>query len=147
MKTRALLSTALIAIVALAIAVPAVGQGLTIHWQIALRGNSAADWASAEYTFQASPSSKHVVTFSKFTVEAMTPNLPDGTRLGVFIGPSTSPDKPYGRQIGTISIEGGSGAMVMYGAKVPTVRKGTTVAVVYTDRVPNGNNITLKGKF
>ena len=153
MKTRMLLSTALVAIVALAMVVPTGGQfpstsGLTIHWQIVLRGSSAADWASAEYTFQGpTPSVKQAGGYAKFTVEAVTPGLPDGSKLGVFIGPTTSPAEPYGTLVGTISIEGGSGALVMFGARVPTVQKGTTVTVVYTHTAPNGENRTLKGTF
>jgi hypothetical protein len=96
--------------------------GLSIHWRITLRGTSAANWASAEYTFLAPPpqANKHFDS-SKFIVEAYTSQLPDGTKLNVFIGPSPTPSQPYGKLVGTIVVSGGSGALVLFDARTPMV--------------------------
>ena len=154
MKIRTLLSTALILA---ALALTAVGQtpsptpprstGLTINWQITLRGASADNWAIADYTFQLSPSAKKTDAFTKFTVVAQTPGLRDGTNLNVFIGPSSTPEEPYGKLVGIIVVNGGSGAMVLTNAKTPTVQKGTTVTVVNARPTPNERNLNVKGAF
>jgi len=156
MKTRTVLSTAVLAIVALALAAPVVGQslhrsGLTIHWQILLRGDAANAWALAEYDAAtasiAPPPSPKDKLFTKFTVSAITPGMPDGTKLGVYIGPSTNPHEPYGRLVGTIEVSEGAGGMVLLAAKVPAVRKGTTVTVANIGPIPDGRTVILKGTF
>jgi len=139
MKTRTLLGTALLAIVALALTVPAVGQsslggpGQGIHWQVALRGETARNSGMAEYsTFRASllpPSAAKGKILRKFTVETITPDLADGNKLDVYLGPSTVANEPFGKLVGTIDVDAGSGAMILIAAKVPTVRDGSTVTV------------------
>jgi hypothetical protein len=155
MKTRTLLGTALLAIFALALAAPAVGQslhgpGLTIHWQTFLRGDAANTWALAEYdaftaSIAPSPSPKDTL-FTKFTVSAITPGMPDGTKLGVYLGPSTNPQEP-GKLVGVIEVSGGAGGMVLLNAKAPAISKGTTVTVANIGPIPFGHVITLQGTF
>jgi hypothetical protein len=156
MKAKTLLSTALLAIFALALAAPAVAQslhgpGLTIHWQTFLRGDAANTWALAEYdAFTASvapsPSPKDTL-FTKFTVSAITPRLLDGTKLGVYLGPSTNPQEPYGKLVGVIVVESGVGGMVLIDAKAPVITKGTTVTVTNIGPIPFGRALTLQGSF
>jgi hypothetical protein len=94
----------------------------------------------------APPRSPKEQIFSKFSVEAYAPQLPDETKLGVFLGPSTSIKEPYGKLVGIIEVQGGSGAMILVGAKTPVIKKGTTVAVTLLSPIP-GQNATLNGKF
>jgi hypothetical protein len=156
MKTRTLLSAALLAIFALALAAPAVGQslhnpGLSIHWQIFLRGDAANTWAVAEYdvftvSIAPSPTPKEKL-FTKFTVSAITPGVPDGTKLGVYLGPSTTPQEPYGKLVGVIEVSGGAGGMVLINAKAPSISKGTTVTVANIGPTPVRRAIALQGTF
>lgn len=159
MRTRTVLSTALLAIVALVLAAPVVGQsptprgsGLTIHWQIFLRGGETANsWAQADYdAFTASiappPTVKGDQVFTKFVVTAVTPYAADGTKLGVFIGPSTTSKEPYGKLVGLIEIGAGSGGMVLVDAKTPIVQKGTTVTITNIGPIPD-KRVMLKGTF
>jgi hypothetical protein len=156
MKTKAVLSTAILVVVAFALTAPVVGQnlhgsGLTIHWQIFLRGDSVNTWALAEYdaftpSIAPSPSPKETV-FTRFTVTATTPALENGTKLGVFLGPSTGVNEPYGKLVGIIDVNDGAGGMVLIGAKVPTIQKGTTVTVTNIGRIPNRPFMVLKGTF
>ena len=158
MKTRTLLSTAVLAIVALAFTASAVGQsptpptppGLGIHWQIALTGATARDSGIAVYeTFRASlapPATANGPVYKKFTVETVTPSVRDGEKLDVFLGPSTDPREPYGKLVGTIDVSGGFGAMILSAAKVPVIVKGTTVSIVSHQETAAGELI-LKGTF
>jgi hypothetical protein len=155
-KIRTLLSTALLAIVSLALMVPAVGQsvsspGLGVHWQIALRGATARNSGTAEYfTFRATVAPPSTVKggklFTKFTVEAITPDLEDGSMLDVFLGPSTRADQPYGKLVGTIDVDAGVGAMVLIAAKVPVVQDGTTVSIV-SHVATARETLVMKGTF
>ena len=155
MKTRTLLSTAVLAIVALAFTVSAVGQsqtppGLGTHWQIALTGATARDSGIAVYeTFRASlapPATANGPVYKKFTVETVTPSVRDGEKLDVFLGPSADPREPWGKLVGTIDVSGGAGAMILTAAKVPVIVKGTTVSIVSHQETAAGELI-LKGTF
>jgi hypothetical protein len=138
MKTRTLLSTVVLALVALALTVPAVGQSIT--WKIVLHGTNIRNSGTAEYV---------TAQFTKFNVESVTPSMADGTKLDVFLGPSTNPNEPYGKLVGIIDVDGGLGAMVLIGPKVPLVKKGTTVSVVehVTDSEAGRESLVLKGIF
>jgi hypothetical protein len=136
MKTRTLLSTAVLAIVALALTVPAVGQ--TLNWQIPLRGDNARNFGSADYSV--------VKVARKFTVDTTTPTLADGTQLDVYIGPSTNPNEPYGKLVGTIDVDGGLGAMILIAARAPKVHDGTTVSIVEHLQTIRGD-LLMKGTF
>ncbi len=141
MKIKTLLSTAVLAIVALALTVPAVGQTASITWKIDLHGPSIRNTGTAEYFTGAS-------LFSKFSVDTVTPSLVNGTKLDVFLGPATSTNEPYGKLVGVIEVDGGFGAMVLSGAKTPSVRKGTTVSIVEHDESSVvGERLIMKGTF
>jgi hypothetical protein len=136
MKIRALLSTTLLAVVALALTVPAVGQSL--NWQIPLRGETARNSGSADYST--------LKTSHKFTVDTLTPDLADGRMLDVFVGPGTNPKEPYGKLVGTIEVNGGLGAMILIAAKAPVVHDGTTVTIVEHGETAAGQ-VIVKGTF
>jgi len=135
MKTRTLLSTAVLAIVALALTVPAVGQ--TLNWQIPLRGETARNFGTADYVT--------VKTAAKFSVEATVPSMEDGAKLEVFIGPPTNANEPFGKLVGVIDIDSGSGAMILIGAKAPSIHAGNTVLVV--DHSTARGEVVLKGTY
>jgi len=141
MKAKTMLGTALLSLVALALTVAAVGQASTT-WKIALRGSSPRNSGSAEY-FTGGQS------FSKFSVDTVTPELANGIRLDVFLGPSTSTNEPYGKLVGSIDVDGGFGAMVLTGAKIPVVKKGSTVSVVEHDgsSAAGNENLVMRGTF
>jgi hypothetical protein len=140
MKIRTLLSTAVLAIVALALTVPAVGQS-SMTWKISLHGATARSYGTAEY-FSADAAKASI----RFTVETTTPSLVDGTKLNVFIGPATNPREPYGKLVGTIDVDGGVGAMILSAAKAPAVHDGTTVSIIEQGETAAGERI-LKGTF
>ena len=155
MKIRTLLSTALLAIVALALTAPAVGQslsgpGLAIHWQIRLKSDTPRNTGTAEYdTFRAAvlpPATANGKLVSRFTVETITPSLQDGTKLEVYVGPSTNVNEPYGKLVGFIDVDGGIGAMVLVAAKVPLIKDGSTVSIVEHGETATGQMI-LNGTF
>jgi hypothetical protein len=155
MKMQTLLSSAVLSIVALALTAPAVGQsvkgpGLTIHWEIGLKGPTPRNSGSAAYdTFRASltpPATADGKLIRRFTVETITPELADGARLDVFLGPPTTANEPYGKLVGTIDVDGGAGAMILISAKAPFVEKGTTVVVVGHGETAAGD-LMLKGTF
>jgi hypothetical protein len=155
MKTRTLISTAVLAIVALALTIPAVAQnlggtGVGIQWRIGLYGPNVRNSGAAVYgidrTSLAPPTSVNNKTVSTFTVKTITPSLIDGTNMDVFIGPSTNLNEPYGKLAGTINVQGGFGAMVLIGAKVPLVVKGTTVTVIEHQENLAGQ-VVLQGSF
>jgi hypothetical protein len=155
MKTRTLISTAVLAIVALALTIPAVGQNLRgtgsgIQWQIGLYGPNVRNSGAAMYEVDRAslvpPTGANNKTITTFTVKTITPSLIDGTVMDVFIGPSTNPNEPYGKLVGTINVEGGLGAMVLIGAKVPAVEKGTTVSIIEHQESLAGQ-LVLKGTF
>jgi hypothetical protein len=97
-------------------------------------------------TSLAPPTSVNNKTVSTFTVKTITPSLIDGTNMDVFIGPSTNLNEPYGKLAGTINVQGGFGAMVLIGAKVPLVVKGTTVTVIEHQENLAGQ-VVLQGSF
>jgi hypothetical protein len=141
MKVRTLFSAAVLSIIALAFTVSAVGQSASITWKIDLHGASIRNTGTAEYFTNAS-------SFSKFSVDTVTPSLRDGIKLDVFLGPSTSTNEPYGKLVGVIEVDGGFGAMVLSGAKTPAVRKGTTVSIVEHDESSiTGEHLVMKGTF
>lgn len=150
-KPRTLLNFALLVLVGLSMSAPAASQTESyIHWQAMLRGETANTWALAEYAILkpvVAPSPVANDTFVKFSVVAVTPNLPDGTQLGVFLGPPTDLKDPYGKLVGVINIKGGTGAMIRFSAKVPAVRLGTPIAVVDMNPVPGTHQTVLQGKF
>jgi hypothetical protein len=141
MKTRTLLSTAALAIVALALTIPAVGQTST-SWKITLHGADARNTGVAEYSTNAE-------LFSKFSVDTVTPDVVTGRKLDVFVGPSSSANEPYGKLVGIITVDRGAGAMVLSGAKLPPVREGTTVSIVEHEgaSVNGGDSLLMKGTF
>ena len=151
MKSRMLIGLAVLTLLALGLSAPAVSQTeWNIHWQIIMRGEMANTWAVAEYAVlrpSADPTPIPQHTFTKFSVEAVTPGLPDGTQLGVYLGPSIDPKEPYGKLVGVINISEGTGAMVRFGAKVPVVRIGTSVTVANLNPTPGQPPVVLKGKF
>jgi len=155
MKTRTLLSTAVLAMVALALTIPALGQslsgtGTSNRWQIGLYGPNVRNSGAAVYeTSKASlapPANINSKVVTKFTVETVTPSLANGSQLDVFLGPSTNPNEPYGKLVGIINVEGGVGAMILIGARVPTIEKGTTVSIVGHEESVAGE-LMLKGAF
>jgi hypothetical protein len=73
--------------------------------------------------------------------------MPDGTKLGVYVGPPTNPQEQHGKLVGIIEISGGAGGMVLIDAKAPLIRKGTTVTVTNIGPIPFGHVVTLKGTF
>jgi len=137
MKIKTLLSTAVLAIVALALTVPAVGQSLT--WQTPLRGNTASSFGSADYST--------LKVTRTFTVVTTTPNVADGAKLDVFIGPTSNLREPYGKLVGTIEVEGGIGAMILISARAPVVHDGTTVSVVEHQETAAAGELVMKGTF
>jgi len=151
MKSRTLFSLALLTLIALGLSATAVGQTESyIHWQIVLRGETANTWAMADYAIlrpSVAPSPIANDTFAKFSVEAVTPGLPDGTQLGVFLGPSIDPKAPYGKLVGVINISGGTGAMIRFAAKLPAVHIGTTVTVTNLIPTPGQPPVVLQGRF
>jgi hypothetical protein len=136
MKLRALLSTTMFAVVALALTVPAVGQSL--NWQIPLRSETARNSGSADYST--------LKTSHKFTVETLTPSLADGAKLDVFVGPASNVKEPYGKFVGTIEVDRGIGAMILVAANAPLVRDGTTVTIVEHGETAAGV-VIMKGTF
>ena len=140
MKVRTLVSAAVLSIVALALTVPAVGQA-SITWKIALHSANIRNTGTAEYVTHAQ--------FKKFSVDTITPDLADGIKLDVFLGPSTSVNEPYGKLVGVIDVDGGSGAMVLNGPKTPVIRKGTTVSIVDHDEssAAGRGQLIMKGIF
>ncbi len=154
MKVKLLVTTALLAIVALALSAPAVAQslkgpGLGITWQVALVGSTPHNSGTAIYeTFRATiaPPPALGKTLSKFIVETTTPTLSNGTKLDVFLGPGTTANEPYGKLVGTIEVDGGVGAMILIAAKVPTIEKGSTITVVEHGDTAAGEPI-LRGSF
>lgn len=154
MKNLTLLSTAVIAIVALALTAPLVAQtasgpGLGIQWQIALSGDTARNSGTAQYdSFRATATPPATVgkVFTKFSVETHTPEVADGGVLDVFLGPGSSPREPYGKLVGTIEVNGGNGAMILIAAKTPTIEKGSTVTVTSHQSTAAGD-VLLKGTF
>jgi hypothetical protein len=141
MKTRTLISATVLSIVALALTVSAVGQSASVTWKIALHGANIRNTGTAEYFTNAQ-------LFSKFSVDTTTPDLADGIKLDVFLGPSTSTNEPYGKLVGVIDVDGGFGAMVLSGARTPVVRKGTTVSIVQHDESSVvGERLVMKGTF
>jgi hypothetical protein len=146
-----------LALAVLVVPTPAVGQnpgfGLGIHWQILLGGEAAKAWALADYDVLSVPAAPQPVTsrtlplYKKFTVEATTPGLPDGTKLGVFIGPSTSANEPYGKLVGIIDVREGAGGMILLAGRVPSVHKGTTVTVDILGSTPTSEHLILTGTF
>lgn len=73
--------------------------------------------------------------------------MPDGTKLGVYVGPTKDPNEPFGKLVGLIEINGGTGGMVLINAKAPSIRKGTTVTVRNVGPIPFGHVVTLRGTF
>jgi hypothetical protein len=155
MKTRNLLSAAVLAVVALALTLPAVGQsvngnGSSIHWLIGLNGTNPRNSGTAVYDKTSSgivpPTSPKTKVVTTFTVQTVTPNLANGSKLDVFIGPATGVNEPYGKLVGIIETDGGLGAMVLIGAKTPSVDKGTTVSVVAHEESAAGE-LMLQGTF
>jgi len=149
MKARTLAGIVLLTLVALVLSAPAVGQ-TDIHWKIFLSGPVADTFATAEYdvllaTAEPPSTGRGIVMVKRFTVEAVTPRLPDGIRLGVFLGPAIDPKDPYGKLVGVIEIKGGIGAMALLTADCPTVRQGTSVTLTSVDTP--GQVLFLSGKF
>jgi hypothetical protein len=156
MKMKNLLSTAVLAMVALALALPALGQslngpGLGLHWQIALSSPTPRNSGTADYdTFRATavPPATAGKFIRKFIVETITPDVADGGRLDVYVGPGTTANEPYGKLVGTIEVQGGVGAMMLISASVPVIEKGTTITVVGHGETPGAaENLVLKGSF
>ena len=93
---------------------------LNITWNINLAGpvfNGAKPVGAAEYEVEG--------TRSRFSAEADNVNLPDGTSLSVYIS---------GKLAGSFTLTDGGGALLLdtfAHQKVPTVNKGTTVAIYY----------------
>ena len=154
MKAKTFLTITILMVVAFAFSVPVAAQpikgGITIRWQIDLSGPNANTWATAVYEVAkpnlAPPPSPKDKVFTKFTVEATTPNLPDGTKLGVFVGPGSSP-KDFGKLVGTIDVSGGAGGMLLLSAKAPEIQRGNTVTIVILSPKPGQQNFHLFGKF
>jgi hypothetical protein len=136
MKTRTLFSTAVLGIAALALTASAVGQSL--NREVPLRGDTAQSFGSADYST--------TKVSRKFTVATTTPSLVNGTKLDVFIGPSTNLKDPYGKLVGTIEVEDGVGAMILIAARAPVVHDGTTVSIVDHGETAAGELI-MKGSF
>ena len=103
---------------------------LNITWNINLVGpvfNGAKPVGAAEYEVEGSQ--------RKFSAEADNVNLPDGTTLGVYVS---------GKLVGTFTLTDGGGVLLLdtfVHQKVPTVNKGTTVAIYY------GTTKIVSGKF
>ena len=103
---------------------------LNITWNINLSGpsfNGAVPVGAAEYEVEGSQ--------RRFSAEADNVNLPDGSKLGVYVA---------GKLVGTFALNGGGGALLLdtfAHQKVPTVTKGTTVAIYY------GRTKIVSGKF
>jgi len=111
-----------------ALSAPA-GQ-LNITWNINLVGhafNGAIPVGAAEYEVEGSR--------RRFSAEADNVNLPDGTSLIVYVS---------GKLAGSFTLTDGGGALLLDTfalQKVPTVNKGTTVAIYY------GSTKIVSGKF
>jgi len=61
--------------------------------------------------------------------------------VDVFVGPSATPDAPYGKFIGKMRIEGGTGILALVGSKVPVIHHGSTVNIV------DDGKLIMKGTF
>ena len=155
MKTRTVFSTAVLAIVALALTIPAIAQstanGTSTRWQIGLTGATARTSGIADYTTSraalAPPATAKGRLVVKFTVETISPDVADGGKLSVFLGPSTVPNEPYGKLVGSIDVNGGLGVMALIGAKVPHVQRGTIVTIVGASPTPGEGQMMLQGTF
>jgi hypothetical protein len=156
MKIKMLLSSALLAMVAMVFTLPLQAQSLNlpghqIRWTADLRGPTVGGaTGSAEYTsFRAAvapPSTANGKLFTKFTVVVDSVVAANSSMLDVFVGPATNPNEPLGKLVGTIEIEGGSGALVLVAAKTPAIAKGSTVSIVHHGDTAAGVLI-LEGKF
>ncbi len=150
MKLRTLFSTALLALVALALTIPAVGQS-SITWKTTLRGVSTRNSGTAVYVIEKIPGLPTGTGqgFAKFTVDTITPDLADGTKLDVYLGPSTSSNEPYGKLVGVIDVDGGFGTLVLIAPRIPLVQKGTTVSIVGhgTSADRGMEDLVMKGTF
>lgn len=103
---------------------------LNITWNINLVGpvfNGAKPVGAAEYEVEG--------TRRRFSAEADNVNLPDGTSLNVYVG---------GKLAGSFTLTDSGGVLLLdtfAHQKVPTVNKGTTVAIYY------GSTKIVSGKF
>jgi hypothetical protein len=103
---------------------------LNITWNINLVGpafNGAKPVGAAEYEVEG--------TRRRFSAEADNVNLPDGSSLSVYVS---------GKLAGSFTLTDGGGVLLLdtfAHQKVPTVNKGTTVAIYY------GSTKIVSGKF
>jgi hypothetical protein len=103
---------------------------LNINWTINLTGpmfNGMQPVGASDYEVEGAR--------RRFSAEADNVNLPDGTRLGVYVS---------GKLIGSFALNGGGGALLLdtfAHQKVPIVSPGTRVAIFY------GSTKIVSGKF
>lgn len=103
---------------------------LNITWNINLSGpgfNGVKPVGAAEYEIEGSR--------RRFSAEADNVNLPNGSRLTVYVA---------GKSVGSFTLTDGGGAMLLdtfAHQKVPIVNHGTTVAIYY------GSTKIVSGKF
>ena len=153
MKT--FLSISLLAIVATMLAVPTVAQlpgptpgpppGFYLYWNITLHSPTpgvavgTAQYYIAKPTLRQPPTPGGVEVYSRLSVVCEYFNYPDLTSLDVCVGPSTSPNEPFGKLVGQMQVKGGSATMLT--ARPPAVTKGTTVTIV------NKGAAIMQGRF
>ena len=143
-----------LAVVALAAGVPAVGQdtansGVSIHLTAQLQspaigsGSGKAEYLAVRDTIRGSKGPWH----TRFTVECYSMAPQDGNKLDVFLGPGKSANEPYGKYVGSITIQkDGSGALILVSAEAPVVRDDTTVTVLAPGDTTRGK-VALEGRF
>jgi hypothetical protein len=111
-------------------AITAPAGRLNITWNINLVGpafNGMTPVGAAEYEVEG--------TRRRFSAEADNVNLPDGTSLNVYVS---------GKLVGSFTLTDSGGVLLLdtfAHQKVPTVIKGTTVAIYY------GHTKIVSGKF
>jgi len=152
MKTRTLVGVAvLVALAVLAVGQTASRSGLGLHWQIPLIGDTARNTGTAVYeTFRATaipPATAKGKLVSKFVVETLTPDLANGSKLEVYLGPGETGNEPYGKLVGVIDVDRGAGAMILIADKVPVIREGSVVSVISHGDTAGRDNLLMQGTF
>jgi len=153
MRMKTLVITAVLAISALALTAPAVAQSsATVHLTTTLRGaaisdgSGTADFIIAKSSLGPSAVAKNKVV-TRFSVVVESVSAADNSILDVFVGPATSANEPFGKFVGRIRLEGGTGALLQVGAKAPAVAQGTTVTIVEHAGITAEGRIVQQGTF
>jgi hypothetical protein len=138
MKT--FLSILSIGIVAMLLAVPTVAQnvynppGFYVNWVIDMNspnvggGSGSAQYYLATPSLHRTPNVNGSKSSAKLLVECEYLKYSDLAPLYVFLGPTQSPNEPFGKFLGQMQLSGRSATF--FSSRPPVVNKGTTVTIV-----------------